>query len=395
MSKSSLQGTRSKAGKYFSKSFSSVLQVHPLIAAPRLLITAIGMNVKTLVALGLIAVLLVSAVTVTLAQGNEGFAAAVLINNARRLQAIVKCRTDVLASANASADLLAQIENLTATGDAYLNASVQLYGEGNYTAAKVDAVWAIRYYGHALALQARAAHDTHVNFSACAGVAATVKPINGTPVNATPPHRPWWTRVNESRIEAAAQLLARRIHFLLGLPIVQNSTEVKGMLLTALRMVKAANESLAEGNRARAIALIKAARRLVENAQARIKFIAILHAWRRARARGLVNGTLTNGTHLNMTKPDLRKLFRELVHRITVAKQHHKPPWAVIKPGKPRHKPLPLPPPVPPMHGRGHARGHGEAGWRGAWNGTAFNGTAFNASANASGQEGWGWGGKH
>ncbi len=271
-------------------------------------------NMKALIAVAIIATLFLSLVALSLAVDNDAISAEMLINNAERLDTLVKCRNSAIANSTDTTSLGAiwqQILNFTSLGEKYLNASKAFYEAGNYTAAKIDAIWAIRSFGNALRLQSLVASSTGINFTACTVMITPRVLVNGTrPLNATRTNRSRF--VNIGGITIRIRLMKARISTLLNSSLTANDTQLREMLYKALQLLNAAEESLVNGNVARAYELFKAAEKIVMTAQIRIRINAIKRIIICARKRGF----MLNISQSTIEGHEMHKLFRELLRRI-------------------------------------------------------------------------------
>lgn len=329
-------------------------------------------NVKALIAVAIIATLFLSLVALSLAVDNDAISAEMLINNAERLDTLVKCRNSAIANSTDTASLGAiwqQILNFTSLGEKYLNASKAFYEAGNYTAAKIDAIWAIRSFGNALRLQSLVASSTGINFTACAAVVAPspianrTRLMNGTMLmNRTRlANMSMYRLQNMSGLQLHISLMEARVKALLNSSLAANDTQLREMLSKALQLLNSANESLAQGNEVRARELVRAAEKIMIMAQMRIRVNALKHVVERARKMGI----RLNITSESVERYNPHKVFEEIVESF------HRNMTHGIKP------------PVIMPHGHGH--GHREKNMNPTipgpvmpFNGSPFNETPFN-----------------
>ncbi|GEM_PF-4501621 len=339
-------------------------------------------NTRALIAVAIMATLFLSLVALSLAVDNEAVSAGMLIANAERLGSLVECRNSVIANSTDTASLGAiwqQILNLTVLGKGYLNASKAFYEAGNYTAAKIDAIWAIRSFGDALKLQSLVASSTGINFASCAAVAATAANQSGL-MNATRlANRTRMVNMSLNRIQNMSglqlriSLLESRVKALMNTTVAGNDTQLQEMLSKALQLLRSANESLVQGDEARARELVKAAEKIMVMSQLRIRVNALKQVVERARKMGVK----LNVTPDAVEKLNPRKVFEEIVRGFHRNMSHGvKPP--VIEP------PVIMPPEH--GHGRGHRGGNMTPSIPGPimpFNMSLFNETPFNVTPGA------------
>ena len=342
-------------------------------------------ELRRLLALAIVSLLFVSIAALAAAENNDAVAARVLISNAERLRGFVLCRSEVIANSTNTTDIgdtWEEIVNFTAQGDMYLNASKTLYAQGNYTAAKIDAIWAIRSYGVAISLQAKLAPLTGRGFAECAAVLSPrfnhTRPffnrsrlVNATPLNVSR------TR-HAQALEIRIRIMKARALAMLHTRAAANDTRLQALLNKTISLLNAAERSLREGDVSGALVFAREAQRLLVEAHHRLRVDAIRFILERARRSGLP----VNVTPANMTALNASRCFHILVNMLKHRRGH---PWKprVIQPVPRWHRPwgnatLPLPKPIVPRpfnmthHGgwggwqgshRGGRGGHG--GWEG------------------------------
>ena len=305
--------------------------------------------------------------------GDEARSAQVLIQNAQRLQAIVYCRNNVIESSlnvTANAELWAEIQNYTSMGDYYLNASIQFYNQGNYTAAQIDAIWSIHYYGRTISLQARLAGRSNVTFTSCTAAA----------LNLTRIHMPPWANATGRFNESAHSYIVIQ-HLLFKINILQDRLD---RIKEIVSNVNATDEELEEINSliAQAESLLAQARTLLNTTDSNSSIVEVKKILAQVhRILGELNHHLANlglmialhrasmmGMRLNITYSQIRgmgykkafKTVEENIMRHHMRGMHGPPPWAgppVWSNGSGTN----MPPPAEPPHG-GHSGEHGHGG---------------------------------
>lgn len=294
----------------------------------------------------------------------ERRSAEVLIENAERLQAFVYCRKGIIESSvniTALGDLWAQILNYTAEGDYYLNLSKEYYAGENYTAAKVDAIWAIRYYGKTIALQAHIVGKYNITFAACSNKLLNMTRIHKQArlMNRTGYGNKTMALVKLStRISILEQRIAETKNILQSLNLTDEEIEEINSLLSQAESLVSQAKSLLNSTPTNATfteinKLLAQTHKILGEINRYIAKIGLKVAIKRA---------LRLGIPINISKTELERMghdkaFKIIKDKVSKHRGHGygRPPWAGppwTGNGTPN-----VPPPVEPPR-RGHGKKH-------------------------------------
>jgi len=299
----------------------------------------------------------------------EARSASVLIENAERLQAFVYCRNEIIESGvnvTLLGDLWTQILNYTAEGDYYLELSKEFYANGNYTAAKIDAIWAIRYYGQTIALQAQVVGKYNITYAECSNKILNMTRIHQQTglMNHTGYHNK--TTVILVRLSTKISILEQRIAVIKNLLLNLNLTEeevieINNLLSQAESLLSQAksllNSSLTNATYVEVNKLIVQTQKILGNINRYVAKIGL---------KVTINRAIKLGIQLNISKSELKHMSHNKAFEIIKDKVNkhagHGPgrghEHGVAGPPTAGNETSPVPPPVEPPYGRGHGKKH-------------------------------------
>lgn len=295
----------------------------------------------------------------------EARSASVLIENAERLQAFVYCRNGIIESGvnvTTLGDLWTQILNYTAEGDYYLELSKEYYANGNYTAAKIDAIWAIRYYGKTIALQAHVVGKYNITYAACSNkilnmtrIHKQTRLMNHTGYNNK-------TTVMLTMLSTKISILEQRIAAIKNLLLSLNLTaeeveEINNLLSQAESLLSQAksllNSPLTNTTYVEINKLLAQTHNILGEINRYIAKIGL---------KVTINRAIKLGIGLNISKSELKRMDHDKAFKIIKDKVSkyggHGCGHGVARPPTSDNGTSTVPPPVEPPRGCGHGKKH-------------------------------------